>query len=630
MKLISCYVENFGAINKREFEFSDGLTCVVNDNGAGKTTLAAFIRAMFYGLPAVRSNSKRFDDRQRYYPFSGGKFGGNLTFGTGGKVYRIERFFDKKSDARDETRVYCGGKPTDALGENIGETLFGLDAESFSRTVFFDGGEPVSGAGADVVKKLNGDISAQDGGDLEGALDALDGRRKQLKAARGTGGYLDRKKAERLQLREEIENYENISRGLAPKYGERAELEKRIGELERANCAAVERRIMSERHAALRGYESELLKTERAIEDFDAQYPAGLPDESELDGARDCFYERNKYAALNENTPQYGANKSNLWLLIAGAVLAVAGAGICFLHLAGLAVIALGIICAGVYFIISREKNRKGRLEQGRFDDKIRELDGKIDGLFAKYNLRKPQDIAGAIAVIRGETRKRDGLLRERERLLSRIDEYKRANAIDGESVPAAETESDGRVQAELFAARRRLGLLDGEIADDENAVEILPVKKNALEKVESEIAELTEAVALLAKTAEHLRRADGSLKEKFVSPVRERFLHYADKIYSALGEKMVMTPDFTVKFEREGQLTDERHLSAGQRCVCALCLRLALIDNTFIKEKPFLIMDDPFLGLDAENMDGVKRVVRELAKCGQIVYFTCHNSRKI
>ncbi len=99
--------------------------------------------------------------------------------------------------------------------------------------------------------------------------------------------------------------------------------------------------------------------------------------------------------------------------------------------------------------------------------------------------------------------------------------------------------------------------------------------------------------------------------------------MHYADKIYSALGEKMVMTPDFTVKFEREGQLTDERHLSAGQRCVCALCLRLALLDNT-------LIMDDPFLSLDAENMDGVKKVVRELAKCGQIVYFTCHNSRKI
>ncbi len=291
---------------------------------------------------------------------------------------------------------------------------------------------------------------------------------------------------------------------------------------------------------------------------------------------------------------------------------------------------ACGIICAGAYFIISREKNRKGRLEQGRFDDKIRELDGKIDGLFAKYNLRKPHDIAGAIAVIRGETRKRDGLLRERERLLLRIDEYKRANAIDGESEPAAGTESGERVQAELFTARRRLGLLDGEIADDENAVEILPVKKNALEKVESEIAELTEAVALLAKTAEHLRRADGNLKEKFVSPVRERFLHYADKIYSALGEKMVMTPDFTVKFEREGQLTDERHLSAGQRCVCALCLRLALLDNTFIKEKPFLIMDDPFLSLDAENMDGVKKVVRELAKCGQIVYFTCHNSRKI
>lgn len=630
MRLISCYVENFGAIEKKDFEFTDGLTCVLNENGTGKTTLAAFVRAMFYGLPAVRANSKKFDDRQRYYPFNGGKFGGNLTFETGGKVYRVERFFDKKSDARDETRVYIGGKLTAELGDDIGGTLFGLDIDSFARTVFFDGGEPVSGAGADVIKKLNGDVSAQDDGDLEGALDALDGRRKQLKAARGGGGYLDKKKAERLQLAEEIENYENIGRGLAPKYEERAMLEKRIAELESANSAAVERRIISERHAALAGYESELDKTERLIGEFGAEYPAGLPDEGELDAARDWFYERNKYAALNENVPQYAANKSNLWLLILGVALALVGAGVCFLHLAGLAGVAAGISCAAAYFIVNKGKKRGKGLDAGRFDEKIRELDGRIDALFVKYNLNKPQDIAGAIAVLRTETRKRDGLLRERERLLASIDEYKRNYGLDGAAAIQPDNDDGVNVQAELVSARRRLGLLDGEIADDENALEILPAKKNALKNADDEIAQLSATVALLAKAAEHLRLADGNLKEKFVYPVRERFLHYARKIYPVLGEKMVMTPDFTVKFERLGQLTDERHLSAGQRCICALCLRLALIDNTFLKEKPFLIMDDPFVSLDAENFKRVKAAVGELAKCGQIIYFTCHKSREI
>ena len=55
MKLISCYVENFGGISGREYKFNGGLTVFCGDNGAGKTTLAEFLKALFYGLPSVRS-----------------------------------------------------------------------------------------------------------------------------------------------------------------------------------------------------------------------------------------------------------------------------------------------------------------------------------------------------------------------------------------------------------------------------------------------------------------------------------------------------------------------------------------------------------------------------------------------
>ena len=46
MKLISCYIENFGAIAKKQIGFDERLTSVCEENGCGKTTLAAFLEAL--------------------------------------------------------------------------------------------------------------------------------------------------------------------------------------------------------------------------------------------------------------------------------------------------------------------------------------------------------------------------------------------------------------------------------------------------------------------------------------------------------------------------------------------------------------------------------------------------------
>ena len=97
MKLLSCHVENYGKIKNKDYDFSSDITCIFEENGAGKSTLASFIKAMFYGLEGYRSNSTDFCDRQHYYPFDGGNFGGNLTFSLNGATYKIERFFGEKS-----------------------------------------------------------------------------------------------------------------------------------------------------------------------------------------------------------------------------------------------------------------------------------------------------------------------------------------------------------------------------------------------------------------------------------------------------------------------------------------------------------------------------------------------------
>ena len=40
--------------------------------------------------------------------------------------------------------------------------------------------------------------------------------------------------------------------------------------------------------------------------------------------------------------------------------------------------------------------------------------------------------------------------------------------------------------------------------------------------------------------------------------------------------------------------------------------------------------MDDPFVNLDAQHMENVMKLVRLLAKEKQIIYFCCHESRKL
>lgn len=111
MKLISCHIENYGKISGEDFKFDGNLTAYCEKNGYGKTTLASFLKAMFYGLDSDRTNSG-FNERRHYYPFAGGNFGGNVVFVSDGKTYKIERYFDEKSETKDSLTLYCNGKLT--------------------------------------------------------------------------------------------------------------------------------------------------------------------------------------------------------------------------------------------------------------------------------------------------------------------------------------------------------------------------------------------------------------------------------------------------------------------------------------------------------------------------------------
>ena len=130
--------------------------------------------------------------------------------------------------------------------------------------------------------------------------------------------------------------------------------------------------------------------------------------------------------------------------------------------------------------------------------------------------------------------------------------------------------------------------------------------------------------------TSEFLKEADKRLKDKYIAPIKNNFLGYAELLEDTLGEKVTMTPSFELRYERNGIERSEKHLSAGQRSICAFCFRMALIENMYTEEKPFLILDDPFVNLDQKHMDRVKTMLKKLSEKMQLIYFTCHESRAI
>ncbi len=193
MKLLECYIENFGKLSAYKHTFYDGLNVIVGKNGSGKTTLSVFIKSMLYGLDGGKKTRSEENDRKRYLPWQGGRYGGSLSFETDGKLYRIERSFGEKPSA-DTFLLFNAktGAPSSDFSESIGEELFGIDADGFERTVFLSEKKlGVRGSNQTISAKLSNLVGVDgDMGNFDKAIEMLEKKEKQYRHRRGGGGLI--------------------------------------------------------------------------------------------------------------------------------------------------------------------------------------------------------------------------------------------------------------------------------------------------------------------------------------------------------------------------------------------------------------------------------------------------------
>lgn len=311
MKLLNLYIENFGGLHQFALDFEEGITSVIQPNGFGKTTLAEFIRAMFYGFPR-KSKTLEKSLRQKYTPWSGGNFGGNLSFEYEKKRYRIERTFGANPKADTFTLIDLEtNRKSAAFSEELGQELFGLDAEGFERSVYLpqlrDTG---SFATASIQAKLSDLVEdSSDVANFDKAMAALKARRSAIIPYRGSGGTVAETVSEitRLQLRLDALQSQEKQLQDAQKEVARAQQEvQRTEELLAQTCEELQRASQQEADILQRQHYLQLQNRHsrelERISFYERKYPKGLPQEDALHRA-ELAAERLKQSGKTEQIP---------------------------------------------------------------------------------------------------------------------------------------------------------------------------------------------------------------------------------------------------------------------------------------------------------------------------------------
>lgn len=208
MKLIKCYIENFGKLHNYSHNFEDGLNIIKEENGFGKTTFATFIKSMFYGLDNAVNVKTEKSDRKKYYPWQGGNYGGNIEFEINNKKYKIERFFGKKA-SEDTFKLYDLSTNLESKDytENIGEEIFKINKSAYERSTYIPQGQIQIEMEDSLSAKLGNVLeSDNDINTSEDAIKRLNESKKVFKKDKGKGGLIDESKDKLFELQRKLEN----------------------------------------------------------------------------------------------------------------------------------------------------------------------------------------------------------------------------------------------------------------------------------------------------------------------------------------------------------------------------------------------------------------------------------------
>lgn len=232
--------------------------------------------------------------------------------------------------------------------------------------------------------------------------------------------------------------------------------------------------------------------------------------------------------------------------------------------------------------------------------------------------------------------------LRERERLSREIVQKEQAlktfltdKKLDGTDAPAEilspeQLAAEERtMQARIADLQRRQATLKGSVERLSEDVDRIPELEGEALRIKLCIDEARANAATVSHTAAFLEDAKTALSTRYLDGMQSSFRHFLSVLCAEEAPEAVMDTSFAVRLREGGQTRSMESFSRGWRDAVEFCVRLSLTDALYTEgEKPFLLLDDPFVNLDDQRLDAARRLLESLSKQYQILYLVCHKDR--
>ena len=279
----------------------------------------------------------------------------------------------------------------------------------------------------------------------------------------------------------------------------------------------------------------------------------------------------------------------------------------------------------------AKRKQDKYSRAKAEYDSKINECDEYIISLGAvrgEDRLETLQNIKSALGAYNTD-------LMDHKNKSDQLDSFLKENDFDpnatfpdnGPELSEIENER-ARLEEEKNKCSEKIENYKERLEKDGNRLAWLEEEKDILNGYEERCAELKVEYDIIDKASEHMRSARERLIGRYVGPLKAAF----DKYYSYI---QVMDEDgyrLNANIElSKSELGEDRavsSLSTGYRDLADLALRIALVEVMYKEDKPFIVLDDPFVNLDDEKLKHRMDFLEALAQDYQVIYFTCHRSR--
>jgi len=190
----------------------------------------------------------------------------------------------------------------------------------------------------------------------------------------------------------------------------------------------------------------------------------------------------------------------------------------------------------------------------------------------------------------------------------------------------------DNQIKAlsdELDHVRDIISQYDRDIDDACEKLDEIADTKERAEELETEYKNKLHHFELVEMTRSYLTDAKERFTAKFMKPIMDGYGKYYQMIVGKGVDDFRIDANANLTKKEEGSYHEIVSMSGGYKDLIGICMRMALIDEMYTNEKPVIIFDDPFVNLDEEKTVGAMKLLREIAKEYQVVYFVCHESRK-